>query len=157
MWKCMPNRIVTVFTETFGLGRAAALRAVLLIGLVALLAGFSFVKSAPPDTITITSGPEGSISQTNAEKYKVILARNHVTLRILPSRGSFENLQRLENASLRVDVGFVQGGVTNGVHLEILVSLGSISRWYRALLLLERDMFTPSAPKQEDLLRRLEG
>ena len=136
MTKFKPGRIVNVFTETFGLGRAAALSALLLVGLVALLAGFSFMKSAPPNTITLTSGPEGSISQTNAEKYRVILARNHVTLRILPSHGSLENLQRLDAPSSRVDVGFVQGGVTNGTHLEKLVSLGSIS--YQPLLVFYR-------------------
>jgi TRAP-type uncharacterized transport system substrate-binding protein len=38
-----------------------------------------------------------------------------------------ENLQRLKNASLRMDVGFVQGGVTNAPGGVQLVSLGSVS------------------------------
>jgi hypothetical protein len=38
-----------------------------------------------------------------------------------------ENLQRLEDARIRVDVGFVQGGLTNGAVHSKLFSLGSIS------------------------------
>src|SRR5438876_168494 len=134
------GRIVNLFTETFGLGRAAAFSAILLISGVTILAVFSFVKSAPPETIAITSGPMGSLFQTNAEKYRVILARNHVKLQILPSRGSMENLQRLDDRSFRVDIGFVQCGVTNGVNMQKLVSLGSIS--YQPLLVFYRGTTT---------------
>jgi TRAP-type uncharacterized transport system substrate-binding protein len=50
-----------------------------------------------------------------AEKYRSILARNRVTLKILPSNGSLENLQRLSDRSSAVDLGFIQGGVSAGV------------------------------------------
>ena len=119
--------VLTTFTETFGLGRGAALSAIALIIVVTVVAVASFVGSSPPSTITITSGPVGSSFHTNAEKYRLILARNHVKLKVLPSRGSLENLQRLNDPSNRVDVGFVQGGVTNGINLDKLVSLGSLS------------------------------
>src|SRR6266404_1740553 len=125
--KIGPHRVLTLFTETFGLGRAAALSTILLVSVVAVAAAFWFVKSAPPSNIVITSGPTGSLFQTNAEKYRVILARNHVKLRIVPSHGSMENLQRLGDPSFRVDIGFVQGGVTNGGDFDKVVSLGSIS------------------------------
>ncbi|HEY0455827.1 MAG TPA: TAXI family TRAP transporter solute-binding subunit [Verrucomicrobiae bacterium] len=131
-----PVGILTSFRETFGLGRGAALSAILLIAIVAVFAGFSFFKSAPPGTITITSGPDGSLFRTNAEKYRIILARNKVKLEILPSHGSLENMQRLDDPSFKVDVGFVQGGVTNGIHLDRLVSLGSIA--YQPLLVFYR-------------------
>ena len=134
--KIAPHRVLTLFTETFGLGRAAALGTILLIGLVAVLTAFWFVKSAPPSHIIITSGPTGSIFQTNAEKYRVILARSHLKLTILPSHGSMENLQRLTDPSVKVDVGFVQGGVTNGADFDKVVSLGSIS--YQPLLIFYR-------------------
>ena len=134
------GRLLSLFTETFGLGRAAAVGAILLIGLATLLAIFLFLKSAPPTTLVITSGPKGSLFQTNAEKYRLIMARNGVTLRVLPSHGSLENLERLQSSSLRVDVGFVQGGVTNGSALEKLVSLGSIA--YQPLLVFYRGTTT---------------
>src|ERR1700684_610369 len=88
------DRILGVFTETFGLGRVAAIGAVLLIASVTLFAVFWFFHSAPPHTIIITSGPEGSAFQKSAEKYRAILARSGVKLKILPSAGSLENLKR---------------------------------------------------------------
>ena len=130
--------LLAAFTETFGLGRVAALGALLLIGLVTIAAVFWFVHSAPPDTITITSGPDGSLFRTNAEKYRAILARHGVKMKILPSHGSIENLQRLTDPAVRVNVGFVQGGVTNGLKIESLVSLGSVA--YEPLLVFYRSV-----------------
>src|SRR5205814_4103161 len=105
--------------------RGAALGTIFLISVVTVCAAFWFIKSAPPSHIIITAGPVGSLFETNAEKYRVILARNHVKLTILPSHGSMENLQRLNDPSFRVDIGLVQGGVTNGADFDKLVSLGS--------------------------------
>lgn len=110
-----------------GLSRSAALCAIVLITLAVVFSAFWFFHSAPPGTITITTGPEGSIFETNAAKYSTILARNGVKLKILPSEGSLENLRRLLDPSFRVDVGFVQGGVSDGLKIDKLASLGSIS------------------------------
>src|ERR1700691_5656712 len=143
------DRVLGVFTETFGLGRAAAISAVLLIASVTLFAVFWFFHSAPPRTIYITSGPEGSAFQKSAEKYRAILARDGVKLKILPSAGSLENLKRLGNPAFRVDIGFVQGGITNGVDTDNLVSLGSVA--YEPLLVFYRSA-TPL-----DLLSDLNG
>ena len=129
-------QVLTSFAETFGLGRSTALLAMAVIAVVTLAALASFVKSAPPGKITFTSGPLGSSFHTNAEKYRLILARNHIRVIVLPSHGSAENLQRLDDRSTRVDVGFVQGGATNGIDFDELVSLGSVS--YLPLLIFYR-------------------
>ena len=119
------RKIMTTFTETFGLSRPVATSAVVFILVFTGAVGFWFFHTAPPTTIVITSGPVGSLFHTNAVKYAKILARNGVRLEILPSAGSLENLQRLGDPAYRVDIGFVQGGVTNGVDTRKLVSLGS--------------------------------
>jgi hypothetical protein len=142
-------QLQTKFTDIFGLGRAASLSAVLLTGLVVILAVFWFFYSAPPHTITITSGPEGSIFRMNAEKYRTILARSGVKLNILPSQGSLENLKRLADPSFKVDIGFVQGGVARGLDIDKLTSLGSVS--YEPLLVFYR------SARPLDLLSRLNG
>jgi len=111
--------------ELFGLSRGLALAVVFLAGLVILFAVFWFFHSAPPHTIIITSGAPGSSFQANAEKYRVILARKGVKLKILPSQGSLENLQRLDDPKFHVDVGFVQGGITNIPGRNKLVSSGA--------------------------------
>ena len=104
---------------------AAAAWPVLLIIAVAVWIAFRFVRPAPPDTIVITSGTEGSTFGTAAEKYKKILARNGVKLEILPSDGAVENLKRLSDPAIKVDVGFVQGGLSTANTAD-LVSLGSV-------------------------------
>jgi TRAP transporter TAXI family solute receptor len=97
-----------------------------LITAVVIVAAYWYVRPAPPNTITIISGPTGSVFQRTAEKYRKILARDGIKLQILPSEGSLENLKKLNDPTVRVDVGFVQGGVSTGISLEKLVSLGSV-------------------------------
>src|ERR1035437_8366207 len=120
-----PSRLMMIM-EIFGVSRAITIAAMLFAVLVLVGAVFVFVESAPPGTITITSGAEGSIFHTNAVRYARILARYGVKLKVLTSEGSLENLNRLCDPSFRVDVGCVQGGMTDGASGN-LVSLGSIS------------------------------
>ena len=126
------DRVVGVFAETFGLARAVTAGIILLIVFVGLAVACWLLMAPPPTVITMTAGPKESIFTMNAGKYADILKRNGVKLEILPSEGSLENLKRLSDPAFRVDVGFVQGGVTNSVATDKLVSLGSIS--YQPLL-----------------------
>ncbi len=143
------TRLQSIFAELFGLSRAVSLSVVLVFSLGILFAVFWFFYSAPPSTITMTAGAEDSVFQINAEKYAKILARNSVNLKILKSEGSLENLRRLADPKFRVDIGFVQGGVSDGQNIEKLASLGSIS--YQPLLIFYRS----EAPL--DLLSRFSG
>jgi len=121
------SRIVLALVETFGLNPAVALGVVFLASLVGVFAIFWFFLSAPPRTLVITSGPAGSSFQRYADSYAKIMERNGVTLRVLPSAGSFDNLQRLKSSELDIDIGFVQGSPAEGTDLSNLVSLGSIA------------------------------
>ena len=134
--KSNSGKIITTLMETFGLSYGAAFAAALFIGLTCLFAVFWFIHAAPPKTLIITSGTPGSSFETNAYKYREILARSGITLQVVPSHGSQENLQRLENPGIHVDVGFVQGGVSNGPNRTKLVSLGSVS--YQPLMVFHR-------------------
>ncbi len=97
-----------------------------ILVIIAICAAYWYMRPAPPDTITISSGPTGSMFRLNAEKYKKILARNGVKLNILPSEGSLENLKRLADPAAHVDVAFVQGGLSEGKNIDRLASLGSV-------------------------------
>lgn len=121
--------------EIFGINRGVAIAVVAFVCALLLGAAFFFVESAPPKTIVITTGPEGSIFETNAWRYAPVLARYGVKLKILTSHGSQENLKRLSNPKLHVDAGFVQTGITNA-EMDKLVSLGTIS--YQPLLIFYR-------------------
>jgi len=111
----------------FEINPLTALSSIVFTSVVIIAGLFWFFHSAPPSTIIITSGDDGTVFRKNAEKYAKILARNGVKLKILPSEGSMENLERLENPAFKVDVGFVQTGVAKGQNTDKLVSLGSIS------------------------------
>ncbi len=105
---------------------AITLGPILLLSLAGIWFAVRFVRPAPPNSVTITAGPDGSMLRIAADKYQSILARNGITLKILPSEGSLENLKRLNDRSLQVDIGFVQGGVAADRQVEGLVSLGSV-------------------------------
>src|SRR5689334_6878956 len=92
---------------------AATLGPVLLISVCALWIALHYVRPAPPRTITITTGAPGSTFETFAQRYRTILAREGVTLEVLPSQGALDNLKRLADPSINVDVGFVQGGLAD--------------------------------------------
>jgi TRAP-type uncharacterized transport system substrate-binding protein len=130
------HRLAAPLMEIFGISRGPSI-AIVLLALTLLVVGiYWFIHSAPPRRIILTGGAPGSSFETNAWKYKEILKRSGVELVILPSKGSIENLERLDDPKFNVDVGFVQGGVTNKPDENKLVSLGSIN--YEPLLLFYR-------------------
>ena len=120
--------------------------ALLLIAVVWIT--LHFVQPAPPDTIVMTSGADGSMFSRHAERYAKILARQGVTLKILPSQGSLENLKRLSDPQFTVDVGFVQGGIASYGD-DDLISLGSV--FYVPVLVFYR------TPQPIKLLSELDG
>jgi TRAP-type uncharacterized transport system substrate-binding protein len=130
------DRILASFMDNFGLSRAASILSMIVIGLIILFACFWFFHSAPPKTITMTTGDQDSVYYKVAKRYVEVLARDGVTLKILTSTGSAENLKRLTDPSFRVDIGFVQAGLAKGHSIENLISLGSVS--YQPLLIFHR-------------------
>ena len=97
---------------------------------------FTFFNIGAPTTLTIISGEDGSVFQKYAEQYKKILAKEGVTLTILPSDGSIDNLNKLSDTRVNVDVGFVQSGVADGININHLMSLGSIA--YQPIMIFYR-------------------
>ncbi|MPW16437.1 C4-dicarboxylate ABC transporter substrate-binding protein [Paraburkholderia sp. CNPSo 3157] len=85
------------------------------------------VDPAPPRSITISAGPRDSSFMQIAQEYRKILARNGVTLNVLASDGSVQNLDRLLDPKRKVDIALVQGGVSGGRDTTSLMSLGSVT------------------------------
>ncbi len=132
--KPYPFGLKTVM-ELFDVGPAIAVSALATTIAILVITIIYFIHSAPPDVITISSGPEGTTFYKNAVKYAKILEGNGVKLNVVTSQGSLENLQRLNDPSSHVDVGIAQAGIT-GASTDGLVSLGSIS--YQPLLVFYR-------------------
>jgi hypothetical protein len=113
--------------------RSVAWREVAVIGvpvlLVLSLAAWVTGKAihfAPPSTIRILSGPDGSGYRSAADRYQKIIERYGVKVEVLPSRGALDNLEKLATPTFKADVGFVQGGLSDGVDTSHLMSLGSL-------------------------------
>lgn len=90
-------------------------RAVLILAVLALaaLAALLWLASrsispAPPSRIDMTTGAVDGASHQFALKYQALLKRNGVTLNLLPSAGSVQNIERLNAGT---PAGFVQGGL----------------------------------------------
>lgn len=128
---------------------ATSLGPFFLAFVIAILIAVRYLHPAPPTTLTITSGADGSIFRRTADSYQKILARNGVTLRVLPSEGSQENLKRLLDPNSKIDIGFVQGGLAGGLDIDGLVSLGSL--FYEPLWVFYRN------PKPISQLSELRG
>ncbi|OAJ60057.1 C4-dicarboxylate ABC transporter substrate-binding protein [Paraburkholderia ginsengiterrae] len=94
---------------------------VIVVGLIVWL-----IDPAPPRTITMSAGPHDSSFLVTAEQYRKILARNGITLNVLESDGSVQNLKRLLDPEQRVDIALVQGGIAGGLDTSSLMSLGSV-------------------------------
>jgi TRAP transporter TAXI family solute receptor len=101
------------------------LPAILVVAAAVLFLYFLF-RPGPPRTVVMTAGSEGGAYLAYAERYRALLARQGIRLKVLPSEGSLENLRRLKDPDSHVDIGFVQGGAATGTDVSGLVSLGAL-------------------------------
>jgi len=129
-------RLIEKLDGIFGRGQIISIGVILVVGLLIGIGTLLYMYFATPNTITIASGPKGSAFERNAEKYKAILAREGVTLKIVPSAGSMDNFAKLSDPKAAVDVGFVLGGEVGDGNTGSLMSLGSIS--YQPLMIFYR-------------------
>jgi len=130
-----PFSLRTAIMELFDIGPGVAFTALAISAVIVIAAIIYFVHSAPPTRITISSGPEESTFYKTAQKYAKILEKSGVKTKILTSKGSVENLERLNDPHSNVDLGIAQTGPSSSIS-ENLISLGSIS--YQPLLVFYR-------------------
>jgi len=99
---------------------------VLLIIVLVGWASYRFIQPIPPRTLTLTTGMKGGSFVIFGERYRQVLARDGIDLKLLPSTGSMDNLRRLTDGSRSVDAGFVQDGMGRVEDPSNIVSLGSV-------------------------------
>jgi hypothetical protein len=99
---------------------------VALVVAAACVFAAKLMQSAPPAHIRMISGSAGSSYRTLAERYKKIIEGHGVKVEIIASEGALDNLERLADPRSPIDVGFVQGGLTDGVDISRLASLGTV-------------------------------
>lgn len=105
----------------------AAGPAAIAIAVTCLLA-YWLVDPAPPSKVSLSTGQDNSAYEAIGKKYASALTRFGIEVRLMPSLGSQQNLQRLNDAESDVDIAFVQSGSTEQEEAERkgLVSLGSL-------------------------------
>jgi TRAP-type uncharacterized transport system substrate-binding protein len=128
---------------------AETLGPIVLLAVAAILLTLHFVSPAPPRTLVMSGGPKGSRFESVAQRYQKILARSGITLKILTSEGSLDNLDRLIDPKTKTDIALVQAGITGTGDTSSIVSLGSV--FYQPLTIFYR------SPKPIQRLSELAG
>lgn len=97
------------------------------------------LRPLPPRTVIMVTGPEGGAYNEFGKRYREILAREGIELRLLPTAGALENLAALSDPRSGVSVGFLQGGATSAKDSPGLESLGTV--FYEPLWFFYRSAF----------------
>jgi TRAP-type uncharacterized transport system substrate-binding protein len=75
----------------------------------------------------MATGPEGSAYDELGARYREILGRSGIDLRVIRTAGGVENLSSLRDPRSKVMVTFLESGLTNSDESPRLVSLGTVS------------------------------
>lgn len=115
---------------------AWALLALAVIVGAAVWMAFAFLKPTPPRVLTMATAAEGSISAELGKRYRELLARDGVDLRLSPSAGAVAYVERLRDPKSGVSVAIVPGGITTRRESPELISLGTL--FYEPLWIFSR-------------------
>lgn len=97
-----------------------------LLGLIALVVAYKFIDPAPPKHIVISTGGRSANYNAYASIYRVLLAKEGISLEIRNSDGDVENIRKLKDPNSGVDFAFVQDGIARTEGAGTLQSLGSV-------------------------------
>ncbi|MDI1274293.1 TAXI family TRAP transporter solute-binding subunit [Polaromonas sp.] len=97
-----------------------------VLAVTLLILAYWWLDPNPPKRVTLATGPAQSAYEEFGKRYAGILAKDGITVDLLPSQGSAHNLQLLREG--KADLGFVQGGTSDysAEDAENLTSLGSL-------------------------------
>lgn len=94
------------------------------IAVAGFAVAFQFVEPSPPKSLTIAAGSKSGTYYAYAKQYAGILAREGITLNVLETGGSVDNIALLSGAN--ADVAFIQGGVGDAKANPNFQALGSL-------------------------------
>ena len=112
---------------TQGRLRLATVLVLLAAGGVAVWMAVAWGSPFPPRTITMATGPGGGAYEVLGERYREILRRSGVDLRVVPTAGGVDNLARVRDEDSGVSVAFLESGLTDQEVSPDLASLGTVS------------------------------
>jgi TRAP-type uncharacterized transport system substrate-binding protein len=103
---------------------------------IVLAAATYIAATLPPRTIIMATGPAGGANYELGARYRDILAKSGVELKLRPTSGSLENLRLLRDPKSGISVGLLQGGAAEGAETSGVESLGTVG--YEPLWLFHR-------------------
>ncbi len=121
-----------------GRTRPVLAAAAVLVVVGGLWWAFTVWQPGAPRTVVMATGPERSAYASFGERYREILARSGVELRLRPTAGAVENLVLLRDPSSGVSVAFLQAGTATAEDSDGLASLGTV--FYEPLWLFHRGL-----------------
>ena len=74
------------------------LMAVVVLTGVAILLAFDILRPTPPRSVTMAISPEGSFNAELGKRYREILGRNGIDLKLVPTAGAVESVARLQDS-----------------------------------------------------------
>src|SRR5271169_3775941 len=103
---------------------------------VAIWLTFSLLRPTPPRSVAMAINPEGSFNAELGNRYRELLARDGIELRLAPSAGAADSMARLRNPKSGISIAIIPGGISNQQESPGLVSLGTL--FYEPLWLFSR-------------------
>ena len=88
--------------------------------------GVAYLIPAPPSQIIIAASPQGEHYHVLGTRYQGILAGTGIKVDLRETGGAKENLKLLNDPNSGIQIGFMQGGISNGRLASELMSLGRI-------------------------------
>lgn len=99
---------------------------VVVVTALAVWLTFALLRPTPPRTVVMAIDPEGSFSADVAKRYRELLAKDGIDLRLAPSAGAVESVALLQDAKSGVSAAIVPSGITNQHDSPGLLSLGTL-------------------------------
>jgi hypothetical protein len=95
-----------------------------LIVAAGFLVAYRYVGAPPPRAIRIATGAENGAYHAFAQQYAHLLAGDGITLEVIPTAGTVDNLELLRRGE--VSLALVQGGCARQADRAVLQSLGGV-------------------------------
>ena len=90
-------------------------------------AGLVIFATLPPRTVTMATAAPGGAYHEFGQRYRDVLAKSGIRLRLVNTTGSLENLALLRDRRSGVQIAFIQGGATTRQESPNIESLGAVS------------------------------
>ena len=87
---------------------------------------FTVLKPTPPRVVFMATDPQESFSAQIAVRYREILAKDGIELKLVPTAGSVQSLARLQEPESDISIAILPAGLSNPQNPGDLVSLGTL-------------------------------